>query len=115
EQVSVGRKQQRRRVEERPVERRVQLVEQNLDLAQVQQLERVLHRLAGRDEIQVAPADLLDHLVERRFAEQVIGDPGTPVELQQVVQRRTPEVEVGDQHCVVRQVRFGQRQVHRRE
>src|SRR5205823_4259275 len=115
EQVRVGREQQRRSVEESPVERGVQLVEQGLDLPQVEQLERILDRLSGRQEVEIAARDLLDHLFERRLAEQVVGDPRTAVELQKVVQRRTAEIEIGDQDRIVGQVRFGQGQVHRGE
>ena len=57
----------------------------------------------------------LDQFFQWRLAQQVVRDPRAAVQLQQVVQRRAPKIEVGDQDRVVGQVRFGQRQVHGRE
>ena len=56
-----------------------QPVQQQLHFAQIQQFQRIDHRLAGRHDVQIGPGQLADALVQRNLAQQIIRDAGAAV------------------------------------
>ena len=115
QQIRIGREQQRRAVENDPVEQRRQAVEQMLHFAQVQQFQRIDHRFARGHEVEIGSRHLRDGLVQRHAAQQIIGDAGAAVDAEQRVNDRPAEIEVREQRGVARQMRLHQRQIRGRK
>ena len=106
QQVGVGREQQRRAVQDDPVEQRWQPVQQLLHFAQVQQFQRIDHRLAGRHDVQVGAGDSSHRLVQRNLAQQIIRDARAAIDAEQGVHDGTAEIEIRQQRRVAGQVRL---------
>ena len=86
-----------------------------LDLAQVQQRQRIDDRFTGGHHEKVRARDFLDGPVQRSLAEQEVGNARAAVQPEQRVHDGPPEVEIGQQRRISRQMSLGESEVGRRD
>ena len=82
QQVGIGREQQRRAVEDDPVEQAGQAIEHLFNFFQIEQLEWIDDSFAGRHDEQIAIADTAHGFVQLALALQEVSDPGSAIGLE---------------------------------
>ena len=112
EEVGVGGEQQRRAVEDDPIEDAGKFVEELLDFAQIEKLERIDNGFAGRHDAKIGATDTADAAVQRRFTEEVLGDAGLALALEKIVDDGAAEIEVGQEGHVAGKLGLGEGEVN---